>query len=74
MEKPSAPTKNEKQAAVDAIRHAIKRGEMVKPSCLKCIDCGKNANIYHHYNGYSVTNRKVVIPLCYSCHSKRHIL
>lgn len=41
-----------------------------KASTLLCVDCGKSAHDYDHYDGYG-ENWKKVEPVCCSCHSIR---
>ncbi|MEN6507066.1 MAG: hypothetical protein ABFD92_21225 [Planctomycetaceae bacterium] len=57
-------------AIVDA---AILRGEIPTPKNLACLDCGKRAREYHHHNGYDDAHVLDVIPLCRSCHARRHV-
>lgn len=58
------------RSARDAINNAIKAGKLAKASTKKCRRCQKRqAQEYHHVNGYSKDKRLRVIPLCSSCHS-----
>ncbi len=65
MESPS-----EVQRGHDAVRWAIRRGHLQKPTELVC-QCGKQAKQYHHYKGYR-RHELDVIALCISCHRKAH--
>lgn len=59
----------EKNKAHKAVQRAIERGELVRVSNLVCVDCGKQAQEYHHPD-YSKPLE--VFPLCRVCHNKRH--
>lgn len=67
-----APSKKLQSQASSAVSYEIKKGNMVKANTLQCKDCGKNATHYHHHNGYEKPHWLDVIPLCRSCHIKRH--
>jgi hypothetical protein len=58
------------QKAHDAIRNAIKRGQ-IKPvtDCIR--SCGKPSTHYHHHRGYR-GHELDVVPLCMSCHFRSH--
>ena len=56
------------QRAHDAVRHAIKGGQLQKPTDLVC-RCGKPARQYHHHFGYE-GHELDVVALCMSCHGK----
>ena len=64
-------TRSERQAAVDAVRHAIKRGKL-RPVRSEVCACGQPARHYHHHKGYAREHRLTVVPLCGSCHQKEH--
>lgn len=49
----------------------IEKGNLVKPSLYKCLDCGKRASEYDHYLGYSDEHVLHVQPVCKSCNAKR---
>lgn len=63
-------TKHEKAGA--AVQAAIKRGKLPHVSLLDCVDCGAQAQEYHHHKGYGKGHRLDVIPLCKTCHLTRH--
>lgn len=63
---------DEKTRAHLSISVAVKRGFIPRASDLCCADCGEDAAIYHHPNGYDDTHRFDVVPLCYPCHRIRH--
>lgn len=60
------------EAASVAVDMEILRGKMPAPKNLTCLDCGKQAREYHHHNGYDDAHKLDVIPLCRSCHARRH--
>jgi hypothetical protein len=55
--------------ARDAVKWAIKNGELAKASTKKCFKCGNPAEEYHHVNGYRNGDRLKVRPVCSKCHS-----
>ncbi len=63
--------KPEVRKAAIALKDAIRAGR-IKPAreCL-CADCGKQAQHYHH-ESYAPAHWLDVVPLCASCHQKRH--
>ena len=60
------------QGAHDAVRYAIKRGRLARPTSLPCLDCGSLAAQYHHHRGYERDHWLDVVAVCISCHRKRH--
>lgn len=61
----------EKRDAYHAVWHAIKRGELPRPSTLACAKCQAPAEIYHHHS-YEEQYWLDVEPLCRTCHGKEH--
>lgn len=61
-----------KAMAYDRIRAAKLRGEVDPAKLHECLDCGKQAEQNHHHMGYSAEHALNVVPLCVSCHIKRH--
>ena len=59
----------EKVLARSKVRVYWKRGKLPAPTECMCLDCGIQATEYHHED-YSKPLE--VIPLCKSCHIKRH--
>jgi len=59
------PERKMKKKANDAVRRAIKKGEIVKIPCEICGDPNSQA---HHAWGYDPENRLKVIFLCQSHH------
>lgn len=59
----------EVKKAHDAVYHARRTGKLPYPKTLNCIECGKQAEAYHHHKGYSKENRLNVVPVCTKCHS-----
>jgi len=51
-----------------AIRRAIKRGEMKRPT--RCAECGGGKRILGHHPNYKQPLR--VVWLCDTCHAERH--
>ena len=64
-------THPEKYAAHNAVRVAVRRGDLPKVSTLSCVDCGIQASEYHHED---YTKPLDVEALCISCHNKRHLI
>ena len=55
--------------ARSAVGGAIRRGKIPAAKTLLCA-CGKQAQHYHHHQGYSREHRFHVIPVCAACHKK----
>jgi len=64
-EKNQSPDKIKARALVN---QRVRFGRIPKASSLTCINCGKQANHYHHHKGYSFEFRYDVVPVCHSCH------
>ncbi len=64
-------THPEKYAAHNAVRVAVRRGDLPKVSTVSCVDCGIQASEYHHED---YTKPLDVEALCVSCHNKRHLI
>lgn len=62
----------ERRKANAAVNNAIIAGKFPRPTSFKCNQCGQQARIYHHWQGYSPEHWFDVVPLCYSCHKKIH--
>jgi hypothetical protein len=53
--------------------HAAHYAGLLPPAkTLLCVDCGAQAQEYHHHNGYEPEHLLDVIPVCRACHGKRH--
>jgi hypothetical protein len=63
----------ERILAKKAVHEAIRRKQIAPAKKCKCADCGKQAHHLHH-ESYAEEQRLNVIPLCRSCHRKRHIM
>jgi hypothetical protein len=63
----------ERMQAAKAVREAIKRKQIRPARKCKCVDCGRKAQHLHH-ESYAPEAWLYVIPLCRSCHKKRHIM
>lgn len=50
----------------------VRDNRMAHPSTLKCTKCGRQAEQYHHHNGYAKENWLDVIPVCAKCHHEAH--
>ena len=59
----------DKYKAYQKVRYRIRKGELLKPSLCICLDCGKQAEDYHHADYSKPLD---VIPLCKPCHRLRH--
>lgn len=66
------PTAAHAWRAADAVRAAIIRGDLPPVRERLCVDCCARARHYHHENGYEKEALLDVVPLCFSCHRKRH--
>ncbi len=62
----------ERDAARLAVYRAVNHKQLPKVRKCKCADCGKQAQHYHH-ESYAPEDQLKVIPLCCSCHKKRHM-
>ena len=67
-----APSAKVQGQASSAISYEIKCGRMARPTELPCRDCGSSADEYHHHLGYARSHWFDVMPLCKSCHVRRH--
>lgn len=63
----------EKRKAKRAVYYLVEKGIIPRPALLPCLDCTGPAKHYHHYAGYSNENIYKVVPLCFVCHSHRHL-
>lgn len=63
----------ERMQASKAVREAIKRKQIKPARKCKCADCGAKAQDLHH-ESYAEEDWIKVVPLCRSCHKKRHIM
>lgn len=54
--------------AHNAVSTAVRYGKMPHVSTLKCQECGKQAQCYHHHKGYAEKHWLDVVPLCNKCH------
>lgn len=61
----------DKVNARHAVFYAVKTGKMLPASAQKCEDCGSEAEHLHH-ESYSPEHLLDVVPLCTTCHGKRH--
>lgn len=57
-------------AARNAVKSAIRRGDLLRADEMECQACGRKAHEWHHAKGYSPENWLDVVPLCRSCHKK----
>jgi hypothetical protein len=58
--------------AAKALQKAIRYKAIPPAKDCQCADCGKQATHYHH-DSYAEQDRLKVVPLCSSCHKKRHM-
>lgn len=58
--------------AAKALQKAIRHKELPPAKECTCADCGKQATHYHH-DSYAEQDRLKVVPVCSSCHKKRHM-
>lgn len=54
------------------VGHAVAAGRLAPAKSHACLLCGRQAQEYHHYLGYSEQARFAVVPLCKRCHKKTH--
>lgn len=57
--------------AKNKVNNAINEGKMPSVKTRSCADCGGQAQHYHH-ESYAPEHWLDVVPLCRSCHKKRH--
>lgn len=62
----------ERRQAGLAVLRAVDRKEILPARKCKCADCGKRAAELHH-ESYEPDKWLAVVPLCHSCHRKRHM-
>jgi hypothetical protein len=65
-------TKGKYNWAHETVYNAIKQGRLPPISAQKCTICNKEADNYHHHNGYDQDHILDVIPLCLECHRIEH--
>lgn len=53
-----------------AINNAVRDGRFPHISTKYCDNCGRQAQEYHHHNGYDKAHWFDVTPLCRDCHIK----
>ena len=58
----------EKVKARALVNQRVRFGRMPKASVLVCVECGEQANHYHHHLGYEFKHRYDVVPVCTQCH------
>ena len=58
--------------AKNRLWEAIKREELLPAPSHECVDCGKQAEQYHHHKGYGLEHALDVVPMCRPCHRERH--
>lgn len=64
----------EKNRARTMVNWAISQGKIPPANTLICFECGiRQADQYHHRNGYSKEHYLDVIPVCLSCHKAVHL-
>lgn len=69
LSRPDVKTGNR---ASEAVRQAIRRGDLCPVDECACVACGLPAQDYHHHLGYEDSHLLDVVPLCKSCHRKEH--
>lgn len=62
-----------KRRAGEKVRYLVKKGAIPPAKDLACRQCGKQADHYHHHNGYDDAHLTDVIPLCALCHKSVHV-
>lgn len=62
----------EKNRARRRVASAVTQGKIPRVSTLKCVSCPKQAEQYHHHQGYDVEHELDVIPVCRECHIEIH--
>lgn len=62
------------QVAANAVRRAVRRGDLIRPThCSRCEE-QKKSIVAHHHNGYDEEHWLDVEWLCRACHSIVHCL
>lgn len=64
----------ERYRANYSVRLAVRDGVLPRAKTRACVDCGHPAHHYHHHQGYDPAYHLDVVPLCRSCHPRRHAL
>lgn len=52
-----------------ALTNAVRDGKLPRVGTQKCTHCPKQAQQYHHHNGYEPEHWLDVIPVCIKCHN-----
>ncbi len=58
----------ERIKAMNAVNHAVTRGDLPHVSLCRCVQCPRQAQEWHHYKGYAPEHWLDVLPLCIPCH------
>lgn len=70
-----SPEPVEKRRARRLVQSRVRRGTLVDPKSLKCMDCGHKGDDrrheYDHYLGYATEHHASVQAVCSRCHSQR---
>jgi hypothetical protein len=53
-----------------AVNQAVRRGKLPRVKTLQCVECGGQAEEYHHHISHKREHYLDVIPLCKTCHLK----
>lgn len=59
----------ERRKARIAVANAVRDGKLPRVWTRQCTYCPKQAQQYHHHNGYEHEHRLDVIPVCIKCHN-----
>ncbi|HUV63641.1 MAG TPA: hypothetical protein VMW24_07055 [Sedimentisphaerales bacterium] len=55
-----------------SVYQAIQKGRLPAITSCRCVICGSNADVYHHYNGYQISHELDVIAVCNNDHKILH--
>ncbi len=64
--------REEQVRAKNHINNRVRAGKLAHINTLKCLNCGTQAEHYHHNKSYLDSDLDKVVPLCQSCHRQLH--
>lgn len=70
-EREKSKRQESQRKAKTAVKIAVKQGKLPNVKSISCVDCGEQAQEYHHWS-YKEEHWLDVIPLCITCHKARH--
>ena len=64
----------ERRKATCAVNNKIIKGDLAKPTKLKCHYCPNQAKEYHHWHGHAKKHWFDIVPICIPCHNKLRLI